>query len=119
MYDLWERNMVQNKKKKNKKPTLSDKLTLSDKFQELPHWVPSVGFVIILLIVNFTIGIEYAFFFLLAALCCLAVMAIFVGGMEVFNFGLPGVKNKTVGLIIGGIIGLIIFFLPLILHFID
>ena len=98
---------------------ISDKeeLTPFEKFREGGYLAPSV-FVVVVSIINFTIGIEYLFLFMLAAMCGCAIMAIFIWGAEVFNFGLLGAKNKTVGAIIAGIIGLIIYFLPLILQLI-
>ena len=98
---------------------ISDKeeLTTFKKFRESEYFAPSV-FAVVVSIINFTIGIEYLFLFMLAAMCGCAIMAIFIWGAEVFNFGLPGAKNKTVGAIIAGIIGLIIYFLPLILQLI-
>ena len=54
---------------KKRKKAKKEKLTLSDKFQELPWWVPPSGFAIILLILHFTteLGVGYWFFFLLGA----------------------------------------------------
>ena len=54
---------------KRRKKTKKEKLTLSDKFQEL-HWsIPPLGFAIIITILHFTteLGVGYWFFFLLGA----------------------------------------------------
>ena len=58
---------VFSKEKKLKKISDKEESTLSDWFQELPWWVPSSGFAIILLILHFTteLGVGYWFLFLL------------------------------------------------------
>ena len=52
---------------KGKKITNEEESTLSDKFQELPWWIPPSGFAAILLILHFTteLGVGYWFFFLI------------------------------------------------------
>tara|TARA_B100001123_G_C14347312_1_gene645565 strand:+ start:167 stop:457 length:291 start_codon:yes stop_codon:yes gene_type:complete len=77
-----------------------------------------IVFFIVLLTINFTIGIQYFFLFMLAGCVAILVGVIFVWGMEVFETRLFGLENKTAAQIVGGIIGLIIYFLPLILELI-
>ena len=61
------------------------------KFNKLPYWVPTVVFVIILLIVNFIIGIEYFYFFFMAGLLVGAFMSALAGiiialGLKEYGF---------------------------------
>ena len=60
---------VFSKGKKLKKTSDKEESTLSDKFQELPWWIPPSGFAIILLILHFTteLGVGYWFFFMMGA----------------------------------------------------
>ena len=57
------------RKKRKKHKTIKEEPTLSDKFQELPQWVPGVVFAIVITILHFTteIGVGYYFFALMGA----------------------------------------------------
>ena len=58
---------VFSKGKKLKKISDKEESTLSDWFQELPWWVPPLGFGIGIIILSATVGIQYWFFFMMGA----------------------------------------------------
>ena len=68
---------VFSKGKKLKKTSDKEESTLSDKFQELPWWVPPLGFGIGIIILSATVGIHYWFFFMLGA-CVLFLLIVFL-----------------------------------------
>ena len=68
---------VFSKGKKLKKTSDKEESTLSDKFQELPWWVPPLGFGIGIIILSATFGIQYWFFFMLGA-CVLFLLIVFL-----------------------------------------
>jgi len=69
------------------------------KFKELreKQYFPPLVFVIVLSIINFTIGIEYFFFFLMACLVVGGFMSLLVGIYTGLDLNVPGVKfiSKT------------------------
>ena len=67
---------VFSKGKKVEEISDKEKPTLSDKFQELPHWVPPLGFAIGIIILSVTFGIQYWFFFMLGA--CVLFLSIWI-----------------------------------------
>ena len=71
---------VFSKGKKLKEISDKEESTLSDKFQELPWWVPPLGFGIGIIILSATVGIHYWFFFMLggAVLFLLIVFLLFI-----------------------------------------
>ena len=73
--------------KKREKPE-KEESTLSDKFQELPWWVPPSGFAIILLILHFTteLGVGYWFFFLLGAGIIFWIISVIIALFGKSNF---------------------------------
>ena len=65
------------KGKKLKKTYDKEESTLSDKFQELPWWAPTLLFGIGIIILSATVGIQYWFFFMLGA-CVLFLLIVFL-----------------------------------------
>ena len=105
---------VFSKGKKLEKISDEEKPTLEDKIQDLPQWVPTSVFAVVLLIVNFTIGIEYAFFFLLACVVVGGFMSLLVAVLVTFDLSVPGekfiLKRERRFMIFCTILVLIIFF---------
>ena len=94
---------------------ISDKeeLTTFKKFRESEYFAPSV-FAVVVSIINFTIGIEYAFFFLLACVVVGGFMSLLVAVLVTFDLRVPGekfiLKRERRFMIFCTILVLIIFF---------
>ena len=75
-------------RKKQKKKTKKEELSLSDKFDELPWWVIPVIFVIIITILELTteIGVGYYFFALLGAGIIFWIISVIIALFGKSNF---------------------------------
>ena len=66
--------------KKKKRKTKKEKLSLSDKLDQLPWWIPGCIFLVIILTLHFTteIGVGYYFLAMIAAGLIMWIMGILI-----------------------------------------